>query len=156
MPRRGLRPSKTARKGVAHGDRAVNRFINVLMKEGKRSIAEGIFNQALDRVQKKTGSNPMEVFNQALENIKPFLEVKPRRVGGSTYQIPVEVASDRRLALAMRWIALGARKRGERGFSARLAGELVDAYNKTGTAWKKREDTHKMAEANKAFAHYKW
>ncbi|MDH5638913.1 MAG: 30S ribosomal protein S7 [Nitrospinota bacterium] len=156
MPRRGLRPSKTARKGVAHGNRAVNRFINIIMKEGKRSVAEGMFSDAMDKVGKKTGADPIDVFNQAIENIKPFLEVKPRRVGGSTYQIPVEVPTDRRLALAMRWITFSARKRGERGFSSKLAGELVDAYNKTGVAWKKKEDTHKMAEANKAFAHYKW
>jgi len=156
MPRRGLSPSKTVKKGVVIGDRTVNRFINVIMKQGKRSVAEGMFNDALERVQKKTSGNPMQVFTQALENIKPFLEVKPRRVGGSTYQIPVEVPPERRLALAMRWIIFSARSRSERGFSARLAGELMDASNKTGSAWKKREDTHKMAEANKAFAHYRW
>jgi small subunit ribosomal protein S7 len=144
------------KKGVMLGDRVVNRFINVVMHEGKRSIAEGMFSDALERVQKKTGGAPMQVFTAAIENIKPFLEVKPRRVGGSTYQIPMEVAPARRLALSMRWIILSARKRSERGFSARLAGELIDAANKTGAAWKKREDTHKMAEANKAFAHYKW
>jgi len=156
MPRRGLSASKTARKGVKLGDRIANRFINVMMKEGKRSVAEQLFNEALEKASKKSGSEPMEVFNLAIENIKPHLEVKPRRVGGSTYQIPVEVASERRLALSMRWIIANARKRGERGFAARLAGELLDASNKTGASWKKREDTHKMAEANKAFAHYKW
>jgi len=156
MPRRGLSPSKTAKKGVMLGDRVVTRFINVIMRQGKRAVAEGMFSDALERVQKKTGGVPMQVFTAAIENIKPFLEVKPRRVGGSTYQIPMEVPPARRLALSMRWIIQSARDRSERGFSAKLAAELIDASNKTGSAWKKREDTHKMAEANKAFAHYKW
>jgi len=126
------------------------------MKQGKKSLAEHIIYGALEIVRERTSEDPLKVFRQAVENVKPVLEVRSRRVGGSTYQIPVDVPPDRRIALSMRWIVGSARSRGERGMMRRLAAELVDAYNNTGSAVKKREDTHRMAEANKAFAHYRW
>jgi small subunit ribosomal protein S7 len=126
------------------------------MKQGKKSLAEHIMYGALEIVRERTGEDPLKVFRQAVDNVKPVLEVRSRRVGGSTYQIPVDVPPDRRVALSMRWIVGSARSRGERGMMRRLAAELVDAYNNTGSAVKKREDTHRMAEANKAFAHYRW
>jgi len=126
------------------------------MKQGKKSLAEHIMYGALEIVRERTSEDPLKVFRQAVENVKPVLEVRSRRVGGSTYQIPVDVPPDRRVALSMRWIVGSARSRGERGMMRRLAAELVDAYNNTGSAVKKREDTHRMAEANKAFAHYRW
>jgi small subunit ribosomal protein S7 len=126
------------------------------MKQGKKSLAEHIMYGALDIVRERTGEDPLKVFRQAVDNVKPVLEVRSRRVGGSTYQIPVDVPPDRRVALSMRWIVGSARSRGERGMMRRLAAELVDAYNNAGSAVKKREDTHRMAEANKAFAHYRW
>jgi len=126
------------------------------MKQGKKSLAEHIMYGALDIVQERLSEDPLKVFRQAVDNVKPVLEVRSRRVGGSTYQIPVDVPPDRRVALSMRWIVGSARSRGERGMMRRLAAELVDAYNNTGSAVKKREDTHRMAEANKAFAHYRW
>ena len=134
----------------------VTRFINCIMKGGKKSLAESIFYKALDIIQAKTKDDPLQVFNQAVTNIKPVLEVKSRRVGGSTYQVPVEVRPDRRIALSIRWLIDFARKRSENSMQERLAAELLDAYNKRGTTIKKREDTHRMAEANKAFAHYRW
>jgi small subunit ribosomal protein S7 len=126
------------------------------MKQGKKSLAEHIMYGALEIVRERTSEDPLKVFRQAVDNVKPVLEVRSRRVGGSTYQIPVDVPPDRRIALSMRWIVGSARSRGERGMMRRLAAELVDAYNNTGSAVKKREDTHRMAEANKAFAHYRW
>jgi small subunit ribosomal protein S7 len=126
------------------------------MKQGKKNLAEHIMYGALEIVRERTGEDPLKVFRQAIDNVKPVLEVRSRRVGGSTYQIPVDVPPDRRIALSMRWLVGSARSRGERGMMRRLAAELVDAYNNTGTAVKKREDTHRMAEANKAFAHYRW
>jgi small subunit ribosomal protein S7 len=126
------------------------------MKQGKKSLAEHIMYGALEIIRERTGEDPLKVFRQAVDNVKPVLEVRSRRVGGSTYQIPVDVPPDRRVALSMRWIVGSARSRGERGMMRRLAAELVDAYNNTGSAVKKREDTHRMAEANKAFAHYRW
>jgi len=126
------------------------------MKQGKKSVAEHIMYGALEIVRERIGEDPLKVFRQAVDNVKPVLEVRSRRVGGSTYQIPVDVPPDRRVALSMRWIVGSARSRGERGMMRRLAAELVDAYNNTGSAVKKREDTHRMAEANKAFAHYRW
>jgi len=125
------------------------------MKQGKKSLAEHIMYGALEIVRERLGEDPLKVFRQAVDNVKPVLEVRSRRVGGSTYQIPVDVPPDRRIALSMRWIVGSARSRGERGMMRRLAAEL-DAYNNTGSAVKKREDTHRMAEANKAFAHYRW
>ena len=135
----------------------VSKFINCIMKRGKRSTAERILYGAMDAVIKKMPeTNPVELFNQAIENIKPLVEVKSRRVGGANYQIPIEVQPGRRQALAFRWLLDASRARGEKTMSQRLSGELMDAYNKTGSAMRKREETHRMAEANKAFAHYRW
>jgi small subunit ribosomal protein S7 len=130
--------------------------MNVLMYDGKKSAAEGIVYGALDRIQKRSGQDPMRVFHDALGNVKPALEVRSRRVGGATYQVPVEVRPDRAQALALRWVIDAARKRSENTMTDRLSGELLDAFNNRGTAVKKREDTHRMAEANKAFSHYRW
>jgi len=138
------------------GDRVLSKFMNNLMIDGKKSIAEGIVYGAFERVEGKLRRAPVEVFHEALENIKPSVEVKSRRVGGATYQVPVEVRPERREALAIRWMIGAARKRNENTMVERLAGELMDAINSRGTAVKKREDTHKMAEANKAFSHYRW
>ena len=138
------------------GDRVLSKFMNNLMIDGKKSIAEGIVYGAFERVEGKLKRAPVEVFHEALENIKQSVEVKSRRVGGATYQVPVEVRPDRREALAIRWMIGAARKRNENTMVERLAGELMDAINSRGTAVKKREDTHKMAEANKAFSHYRW
>ena len=138
------------------GDRVLSKFMNNLMIDGKKSIAEGIVYGAFERVEGKLKRAPVEVFHEALEIIKPSVEVKSRRVGGATYQVPVEVRPERREALAIRWMIGAARKRNENTMVERLAGELMDAINSRGTAVKKREDTHKMAEANKAFSHYRW
>ena len=137
-------------------DITLSKFINMIMRDGKKSIAEGVIYGALDRIEEKKKSAPVEVLDKALENVRPMVEVKSRRVGGATYQVPVEVRADRRTALAMRWIVDAARKRSEKSMGARLAAEILEAYENRGTAVKKREDTHKMAEANKAFAHYRW
>ncbi len=140
-----------------HNDVTAAKFINALMFEGKKNLAERIFYTALDKIQTRVKDvEPFEVFKQALENVKPVVEVKSRRVGGANYQVPIEVRPERRQTLAFRWLLDAARNRGERTMAERLAGELSDAYNKTGSAIKKREDVHKMAEANKAFAHYRW
>ena len=138
------------------GYRVLSKFMNNLMIDGKKSIAEGIVYGAFERVEGKLKRAPVEVFHEALENIKPTVEVRSRRVGGATYQVPVEVRPERREALAIRWMIGAARKRNENTMIERLAGELMDAINSRGTAVKKREDTHKMAEANKAFSHYRW
>lgn len=132
------------------------KFMNMVMQSGKKSVAEKIVYGALDTIESKGKSEPMDVFESALENIRPVVEVKSRRVGGATYQVPVEVRAKRRNTLAMRWLIEAARKRGEKSMPQRLAGEILDAFEKRGTAVKKREDTHKMAEANKAFSHYRW
>lgn len=137
-------------------DKNIATFINKLMYDGKKSIAEAIFYQALDIAAKKTKKEPLEVFNQALQNVMPVLEVKSRRVGGASYQIPIEVSPDRRITLGMRWIISFARKRTGKPMHEKLSLELTDAANRVGAAVKKKEDTHKMAEANKAFAHYRW
>jgi small subunit ribosomal protein S7 len=134
----------------------VTKFINGIMWGGKKSTAEGIFYNALIQIGEKAGDDPLKVFKKAVDNIKPTVEVKSRRVGGSTYQVPVEVPPERRGSLAIRWIVGAARARGEKTMTDRLAGELLDAANGRGNAFKKKEDTHRMAEANKAFAHYKW
>ena len=140
-----------------YGSEMLTRFVNVVMKSGKKSVAERIIYGALDRVSEKTkGGDAFQVLNQALDNVKPIVEVKSRRVGGATYQVPVEVRSDRQFALAMRWMIDAARGRNEKSMDLRLAGEILDAAEKRGAAVKKREDTHRMAEANKAFAHYRW
>jgi small subunit ribosomal protein S7 len=134
----------------------LSKFVNVLMTAGKKSVAERIIYGALDQIQKKSGKDPIEVFNTAINAVKPMVEVKSRRVGGANYQVPVEVRPVRRLALSMRWIREAARKRGEKSMGARLAGELIDAAEGRGAAIKKREEVHRMAEANKAFAHYRF
>jgi small subunit ribosomal protein S7 len=156
MPRRKVVAKRPVLPDAKYNDQFITRCINVLMKEGKKSLAEHIIYGALEIIGERTGEDPLKVFRQAVDNVKPVLEVRSRRVGGSTYQIPVDVPPDRRVALSMRWIVGSARSRGERGMMRRLAAELVDAYNNTGSAVKKREDTHRMAEANKAFAHYRW
>ena len=138
------------------GDKVVTKFMNNLMHDGKKSVAEGIVYGALDVVQAKARSNPLQLFHQALENVMPAVEVRSRRVGGATYQVPVEVRPERRQALAIRWLITAARGRNENTMEERLSGELLDAANNRGTAVKKREDTHKMAEANRAFSHYRW
>ena len=137
-------------------DVVVSKFMSCLMLDGKRSTAEKIVYGAFDRIEEKAGSEPMRVFHDALENVRPHLEVRSRRVGGATYQVPVEVRAERAQALAIRWLIDSSRKRGETTMIARLSGELMDAANNRGNAVKKREDTHKMAEANRAFSHYRW
>jgi small subunit ribosomal protein S7 len=134
----------------------LTRFINMVMKSGKKSVAERIIYGALDQMQERSNGDPMEVLDKALDNVRPVVEVKSRRVGGATYQVPVEVRPIRRTALAMRWVIDAARKRGEKTMALRLAGELMDAAESRGSAVKKKEDTHRMADANKAFAHYRW
>ena len=138
------------------GDQVVSKFVNSLMREGKKSVAEGILYNAFERMQKRTGRDPVEMFHDALANVRPLLEVRSRRVGGATYQVPVEVRPERRQALATRWLIQAAAKRSEKTMIERLAGELLDAANNRGSAVKKREDTTKMADANRAFAHYRW
>jgi small subunit ribosomal protein S7 len=137
-------------------DTVVSKFMSCLMFDGKRSVAEKIVYGAFDRIQEKSGSEPVRVFHDALENVRPHLEVRSRRVGGATYQVPVEVRAERAQALAIRWLIDSSRKRGETTMMDRLSGELMDAANNRGNAVKKREDTHKMAEANRAFSHYRW
>jgi small subunit ribosomal protein S7 len=139
-----------------YNDRLVAKFMNVIMFGGKKSTAEGIVYGALDLVAAKIAENPLDAFKKALENVRPVVEVRSRRVGGSTYQVPVEVRQERRNALAIRWIMIYARARGEKTMAERLAGEILDASNNRGAAIKKKEDTHRMADANKAFAHYRW
>ena len=139
-----------------YGDKVLTKFMNNLMLDGKKSVAESIVYGALERVQSKLKRAPIEAFHEALENVKPSVEVRSRRVGGATYQVPVEVRTERREALAIRWLIIAARKRNENTMEERLAAELADAVNNRGTAVKKREDTHKMADANKAFSHYRW
>jgi len=156
MPRRKVVAKRPVLPDSKYGDLFITRCVNVLMKQGKKSLAEHIMYGAMEIVREGLGEDPLKVFRQAVDNVKPVLEVRSRRVGGSTYQIPVDVPPERRIALSMRWIVGSARSRGERGMMRRLAAELVDAYNNTGSAVKKREDTHRMAEANKAFAHYRW
>ena len=137
-------------------DTVVSKFMSCLMFDGKRSVAEKIVYGAFDRIQKKSGNEPVKIFHDALDNVRPHLEVRSRRVGGATYQVPVEVRAERAQALAIRWLIDSSRKRGENTMMDRLSGELIDAANNRGNAVKKREDTHKMAEANRAFSHYRW
>ena len=139
-----------------YNSKLISRFISVIFKDGKKSTADRVFYGALDIIKEKTGNDPLKVFKTAMENVKPLLEVKPRRVGGATYQVPMEVKPNRRAALAIRWIVSYSRQRKEKTMQERLAGELLDAYNNTGSSIKKKEDTHRMAEANRAFAHYRW
>lgn len=139
-----------------HGDELVTKFINTLMWRGKKSLAERVVYGAFDILQEKKGDDPVKIFKQGLENIKPLIEVRSRRVGGATYQVPQDVRSDRRVSLGLRWLLEASRNRGEHTMHERIAGELLEALENRGNAVKKREDTHKMAEANKAFAHFKW
>jgi small subunit ribosomal protein S7 len=156
MSRRHAAEKREVLPDAKFGDQVLTKFMNNLMIDGKKSVAESIVYNALDRVEKKLKRAPIEVFHEALDNIKPSVEVRSRRVGGATYQVPVEVRPERREALAIRWLIIAARKRNENTMEERLAGELADAVNGRGTAVKKREDTHKMADANKAFSHYRW
>jgi len=156
VPRRGHVPKRDVLPDPIYNDKIVTKLINNIMLDGKKGVAQKIVYDAFDIIREKTGKEPLEVFEQALNNIMPVLEVKARRVGGATYQVPIEVRQDRRQALGLRWLTNYSRQRSERTMSARLAGEILDAVNNTGNAVKKKEDTHKMAEANKAFAHYRW
>ncbi len=156
MPRRREVPKRKIIPDPKYHDRMVAKFMNNLMYRGKKSLSERIFYGAMDIVESRTHEDPLKMFKKAMENVKPVLEVKARRVGGATYQVPVEIRSSRRTALAMRWLINYARARGEKTMMERLAAEVVDAANNRGSSIKKREDTHKMAEANKAFAHYRW
>ena len=156
MPRKGSVPKRDVLPDPVYHSKTVTKFINKVMLSGKKSVAERVVYDAFETIRAKTGKDPLEVFETALKNVMPVLEVRARRVGGANYQVPVEVRADRRLSLGIRWTVGYARKRGERTMKEKLAGELMDAFNNTGTAIKKKEDTHKMAEANKAFAHYRW
>jgi len=156
MPRRKKVEPRRIDPDPKYGEVVLARFISKLMKHGKRSVAERIMYQAMDRIESMTKQNPLDIFKQALTNVRPHLEVKSRRVGGATYQVPIEVRSERALALAMRWLINTSRSRGEKSMMEKLANELVDASAGRGATVKKREDTHRMAEANKAFAHYRW
>ena len=156
MPRRREVPKRDILPDPKYKDRTIAKFINIMMLNGKKSIAEKILYDALEIIKERGRGDPVGVFSEALEKVSPGVEVKSRRVGGATYQVPVEVRPNRQLALAMRWLVEAARKRGEKSMTARLAGELMDASEERGSAVKKREDTHKMAEANKAFAHYRF
>jgi len=156
MPRRRVVEKRKILPDPKFQDRLVTKFVNDLMRKGKKSIAEQICYGAFDIIAERTKDEPLKIFKKALDNVKPVLEVKSRRVGGATYQVPVEVRQDRRLALGMRWLISYSQERGEKTMAEKLAAEIMDASNNRGNAVKKREDTHKMAEANKAFAHYRW
>jgi len=156
MPRRREVPKRDILPDPKYGSRLVTKFINNVMRKGKKSVAEQILYESFDIIAKRTKQDPLEVFKKALDNVKPVLEVKSRRVGGSTYQVPVEVRSSRRTALAIRWLIGYSQQRSEKSMTHKLAGELMDAANNRGASVKKKEDTHRMAEANKAFAHYRW
>jgi small subunit ribosomal protein S7 len=156
MPRRRVAAKREILPDPIYNSKLVSKFVNSIMKDGKKSTAERTCYGAFNIIKTKTGNDPLGVFKTALENVKPVIEVKSRRVGGATYQVPVDVRPQRRIALAFRWIIGFSQKRGERTMREKLAGELLDAANKTGASIKKREDTHKMADANKAFAHFRW
>ena len=156
MSRRHRAEKREILPDAKFGDVVISRFMNALMYDGKKSVAETIVYGAFDQIEQKAKSDPLGVFKQALENVAPAIEVRSRRVGGATYQVPVEVRTERRQALAIRWIIDAARKRGEHTMQDRLSNELLDAVNNRGSAVKKREDTHRMADANKAFSHYRW
>lgn len=156
MPRRREVPQRTVLPDPKYGNAMLAKFINIVMKRGKKAVAERVIYGALEHVSGKTKKDPLDVVNRALDNVRPQVEVKSRRVGGATYQVPVEVRAVRRTALAMRWIIEAARNRGEKSMAVRLGAEILDASDNRGMAVKKREDTHRMAEANKAFAHYRW
>jgi small subunit ribosomal protein S7 len=156
MPRRREVPERVIVPDAKYNSKLVSKFIKSIMKDGKKSIAESILYDAMGIIEKKANEPALKIFEQALENAKPMIEVKSRRVGGSTYQVPTEIRPSRRTALGIRWIIDFARKRSEKGMVNKLSAELLDAANKRGSSIKKKEDTHKMAEANKAFAHYRW
>ena len=156
MPRRGNVPKRDVLPDPMYGSELVTRLVNNIMLDGKKGVAQKIVYGAFERVAEKTGRDAVEVFEEAMNNVMPVLEVKARRIGGATYQVPIEVRADRRQALALRWITLYSRKRGEKTQEERLANEIMDAANNTGASVKKKEEMHKMAEANKAFAHYRW
>ncbi len=156
MPRRGHVPKRDVLADPIYNDKVVTKLINNLMLDGKRGVAQQICYDAFDLIREKSGKDPLEVFQAAMANVMPVLEVKARRVGGATYQVPIEVRPERRQALGLRWIVTFSRKRSERTMKDRLAGELMDATNNMGGAFKRKDDVHKMAESNKAFAHYRW
>ena len=156
MPRKGMVPKREVVPDPVYQSGLVQKCINTIMHQGKKTVAEGIFYRAMDIVKQKANDDPVKVFKKAVENVKPYLEVKSRRVGGSTYQVPTEVNPNRRTSLALRWILSYAGERGGHSMQEKLAEEILDAANGRGGAMKKKEDTHKMAEANKAFAHYRW
>lgn len=156
MPRKGFIPKRDVLPDPLFNDKIVTKLINHIMYDGKKGVSQKIVYDAFEIMRNKTGKDPLEVFEAAMNNVMPVLEVKARRIGGATYQVPIEVRPERRQALGMRWIVAYSRKRGERTMKERLAGEIMDAANNVGSSVKKREDTHKMAEANKAFAHYRW
>ncbi len=156
MPRRKIVPPRPILPDPRFGSVVVSKFIARMMLDGKKSTASNVLYSACDMIEEKLEKSPVEVFLKALENVKPMVEVKSRRVGGSTYQVPVEIRESRREALAMRWLIKAARDRSGRSMSEKLSAELIDAFNSAGTAFKKKEDTHRMAEANKAFSHYRW
>lgn len=156
MPRKGAAPKRVILPDPVYGNEMMQRFINRMMLDGKKSTSEKIFYGALKQLEEKTGENGGDVFDKALSNVMPNVEVRPRRVGGQTYQVPMEVRPERRRTLALRWLVTLARKRSGKSMTEKLANELLDAYNNTGSAVKKKEDTHRMADANKAFAHYRF
>ena len=156
MARRRAAPKRSILPDPKFNDLTLAKFVNVLMLNGKKSVAEKIVYKALDVIKDKGHAEPIEAFKKALYNIGPEVEIRSRRVGGSTYQVPIEVRSDRKVVLAMRWIISASRSRGEKGMQLRLAGEILDAMQRRGSAFKRKEDTHRMAEANKAFAHFRW
>lgn len=156
MPRRSGVPKRDVLPDPIYNSKVVTKLVNQIMLDGERGVAQKIVYGAFDIIESKTGLNPNEVYTKALENVMPVLEVKARRVGGSNYQVPLEIRPERRQTLGIRWLVLFARKRGEKTMKERLAGELIDAYNNAGGAYKKKEDTHRMAEANKAYAHYRY
>ena len=156
MPRKGSVPKRDVLPDPVYHSKTVTKFINKVMLSGKKSVAERVVYDAFETIRAKTGKDPLEVFETALKNVMPVLEVRARRVGGANYQVPVEVRPDRRMTLGIRWLVTFSRARSERTMAQRLAAEIIDASNNMGNAVKRREDTHKMAEANKAFAHYRW
>ena len=156
MPRRREVPKREILPDPLYNSQLVTKFVNVVMKDGKKTVAERILYDALRVIEERTEEDPMKIFKKAIDNVKPQVEVKSRRVGGSTYQVPVEVRPSRRLALSMRWLIGAAKSRGEKTMNLRLANELMDAAQNRGAAMKKKDDTHRMADANKAFAHYRW
>ena len=156
MPRKGAVPKRDVLPDPVYGSKLLTKFINNIMLDGKKGVAEKIVYDAFDQIRSKTGKDPMEVFDAAMQNVMPLVEVRARRIGGANYQVPVEVRPDRKTTLGIRWLVLYSRARSERDMASRVAAELLDACNGVGASVKKREDTHKMAEANKAFAHYRW